>query len=180
LEWTAELVSRFGVGIGWIDGLVLTVVDVGVAGGRQIERFTVEIAFQQAESLGGVGSDELLEGLEVQSVFVVFVGDEFLKRVVAGGFVDVLAERLVENVGSILVEDGGDRVDPLDEVLGRVKVDALGISVSTHLTMHTFCTWKYKPWYSCASHAHRTALAVFVEPYERTENGSESDLVGGA
>ncbi|AAG20955.1 Vng6325h (plasmid) [Halobacterium salinarum NRC-1] len=46
-------------------------VDVGVVWHSKIERFVLEIRFEQAESLGGLGTDQLLDRLELEMIVVV-------------------------------------------------------------------------------------------------------------
>ena len=105
-------------------------VDVDVVIGRtEFEWLVLEIRLQEAESLGCLSTHELLDRLEVQLVVVVLRCDQFLERLVVRSVLDVLADGLDQDVGPVLVEEVGDRVEALDEVLRRWKWTRRGSSL---------------------------------------------------
>ncbi|WP_169802671.1 hypothetical protein [Halalkalicoccus paucihalophilus] len=50
-------------------------------------------------------------------VVIVLRRHQFLERLAVGGFVDVLADRLDEDIRPVFVEEVRDRVETFDEIL---------------------------------------------------------------
>ena len=67
-----------------------------------------------------------------------FYDDQLLERLAIRGVLDVLADGLDQDVGPVLVEEVGDCVEALDEILRRLKVDASGVVAPAH-SMCAFC-----------------------------------------
>lgn len=65
-------------------------VDVVGGGGGKTERIVLQIGFKEAESLGGLGTDQLFDRFELELIVVVLRRDQLVERLGVGGVIDVL------------------------------------------------------------------------------------------
>jgi hypothetical protein len=124
--------------VGSVDGCRV-IVDVAVVRSRQVQRIVVEVPLEQPKSLGGFGVDQLLDSLELEMAVVVLRRNALLERVTVGSLLDVRTDGLDEEICPVSIQEVGDRVDSVDEILRRLKVDSPRIVARTH-PMCRFCT----------------------------------------
>lgn len=121
-----------------LDRRRVATVDVDLDGGSKIERFVLKVHLVPVEPLGGLGADQLLDRLELELVVVVLRRDELLECLSVGDVFDVLADRLDEEVRPVPVEEVGDCVQSVDEVLRGLEVNPPGIVAPAHSMRKVF------------------------------------------
>jgi hypothetical protein len=72
-------------------------------------------------------------------VVIVLRRHQFLERLAVGGFVDVLADRLDEDIRPVFVEEVRDRVETFDEIFRGLEMDPSRFVTRAH-SMCKFCT----------------------------------------
>ena len=132
----------------------VAILNVNIVGGHEIEWLVFEVRFTKREALGGLNTDQLRNCLKLELAVVVLRRDQLLERLTVAYVLDVLANRLDEQIRPIFVKELRDRVQPVDEILRGLEVDASQIVAFTHL-MCTFCTWLHNGFCVCTERAYQ-------------------------
>jgi len=77
----------------------------------------LQIRFEETKPLCSFRTDQLFDGFKLQLVVVVLRRDQFSKRLALRGLFDILTNRVDEQIRPIRIEEVGDRIESIDEIL---------------------------------------------------------------